>query len=207
MAIPFVYKLIVGDHFGLGVAANMGMVKHYHREKLRAGDHKLEKLQAAYNELGSKAYLYVEVFQHLQKDYDFMEMEEALRQVEAFYEDDPFFCGAVHRWEVSARQREKMSKAKISGRNPKARKVRITWPDGTSLVFPSLMDASAALGVSNGLISYWLTPKSQGPGRSYKMAHLRGVKVAYEEPRPGEKPAVVGLEGMPLADVELRSDG
>jgi len=71
----------------------------------------------------------------------------------------------------SAESREKMALAKIGEANPKAKRVKITAPDGTSVVYGSCSLAAKFFGVSQQLFQMWIDGSLKWPSERSRKAN------------------------------------
>jgi len=71
--------------------------------------------------------------------------------------------------ERSAPTREKMAAAKRGERNPNARPVQVTDPQGAVMEFVSVTEAAEFFGVSQQLMDQWLKGLVAWPGEGYRV--------------------------------------
>jgi hypothetical protein len=72
-----------------------------------------------------------------------------------------------------------MAAAKRGARNPNARAVQVTEPDGTQLEFATATDAAEFFGVSQQLMDQWLKGNTAWPGTGRRVRRCNAWIASY----------------------------
>lgn len=141
------YRIKSGDAEFFGSSTNLRRDRSDHEWRLKAGIHPSGDLQKAFHKTGKYSWVVTSY------------TDESDTGSVSRWEDPDFraYISKVRRERgVGSSTRKKMADAKRGERNPKARAVIVTHPDGREERFSCATDAAAFFGVSQQVFDLWM---------------------------------------------------
>ena len=191
------YKVKCGEFFYFGSTMYFAKRRYSHLYTLKKGTHPNPGIQAAFNETGEFSFHIIEL---LDVDSDMRPAEQALiqqhrehphlcniRDAETTYLSDEVFdairAASPGRYDRSAAARERIAESKRGIRNPKARTVIVTHPDGSEVEHPTQTAAAAFFGVSQQALQQWMSGKIAWPGSNPRVGreHIWHFKARFKD--------------------------